>query len=175
MQNYEKATMKKIAIPIIIGITVIIALGIIYVSMFTPEPIIQDNLPEKIPRIENSSGLGHPDAISSGPLTITKYQHKIYENIFIIVSGLKHDEKGNIRIFMPDGRLYRTLEYDGSVKTGFNSYFKPDTSEVRKICEQEELVGVWTVLFDDDVYPPLHFEIINEHLNGPDVRLSKSC
>ena len=76
---------------------------------------------------------------------------------------------------MPDGRLYKTLEYDGSVKNGFNSYFKPDTSALRKICEQEELVGVWKVLFDNDSYPPLQFEIINEHLDGPDVRLTKSC
>jgi hypothetical protein len=167
--------MKKITIPIIIGITAVIALGIIYVSMFTPEPILPDNLPEKMPRVENSSGLGHPDAISSGPLTITKYEHKLGENVFIIVSGLNYNEKGNIRIFMPDGRLYRTLEYDGSFKNSFNSYFKPDTSALRKICEQEELVGIWAVVFDNDVYPPLHFEIINEHLDGPDVRLSKSC
>lgn len=167
--------MRKISIPIIIGITAVIAVSIIYVGMFSTEPIFQNNPPEKISQIENTTGFGHPDAISSGPLTITKYQHKIYENIFIIVSGLKHDEKGNIRIFMPDGRLYRTLEYDGSVNPNFNSYFKPDTSEVRKICEQEELVGKWTVLFDNNVYPPLHFEIINEHLNGPDVRLPKSC
>ena len=167
--------MKKITIPIIIGITTVIALGIIYVVMFTPESIIQDKPPEKIPQIENSSGLGHPDAITSGPLTITKYEHKIGENIFIIVSGLNYNEKGNIRIFMPDGRLYKTLEYDGSVKNGFNSYFKPDTSTLRKICEQEDLVGVWKVLFDNDVYPPLQFEIINEHLNGPEFRLPKSC
>jgi hypothetical protein len=167
--------MKKIIIPIIIGITAVIAVSIIYVSMFSTESIFQNNPPEKISQTENMTGFGHPDAITSGPLTITKYQHKIYENIFIIVSGLKHDEKGNIRIFMPDGRLYRTLEYDGSVKSSFNSYFKPDTSEVRGICEQEELVGIWTALFDNDVYPPLHFEIINEHINGPDVRLPKSC
>jgi hypothetical protein len=167
--------MKKITIPIIIGITVVIALGIIYVSISTTEPIFQDNPPEKTPQTENMTGLGHPDAIVSGPLTITKYEHKVGENIFMIVSELNHDEKGNIRIFMPDGRLYRTLEYDGSVKSGFNSYFKPDTSALRKICEQEELVGVWLVLFDNDVYPPLHFEIINEHIEGPDVRLPKSC
>lgn len=167
--------MKKITISIIIGIIAVIALSIIYVSMFTIKPIFQDTPSEKISQIENTTGFGHPDAITSGPLTITKYEHKISENIFLIVSGLDYNEKGNIRIFMPDDRLYRTLEYDGSVKNGFNSYFKPDTSALRKICEQEELVGVWKVLFDNDVYPPLHFEIINEHLDGPDVRLTKSC
>ena len=67
--------MKKITILIIIGITAAIALGIIYVDMFTPEPMIQDNTPEKIPQMENSTDLGHPDAITSGPLIITKYEH----------------------------------------------------------------------------------------------------
>jgi hypothetical protein len=167
--------MKKSVIPIIIGITAVIALGIIFVGIYTIEPIVENTKPEKTPQIENTTGLGHPDAISSGPLVITKYEHKIGENIFMIVSGLSQNEKGNIRIFMPDGRLYRTLEYDGSVKNGFNSYFKPDTSALRKICEQEELVGVWKVVFDNDAYPPLQFEIINEHIEGPDVRLSKSC
>jgi len=167
--------MKKITIPIIIGITAVIALSIIYVGMFSTEPIFQNTLPDKSSQIENLTDSSHPDAIISGPLTITKYEHKIGENIFIIVSGLNYNEKGNIRIFMPDGRLYRTLEYDGSFKNSFNSYFKPDTSALRKICEQEELVGMWTVLFDNDVYPPLHFEIINEHLEGSDVRLPKSC
>jgi len=167
--------MKKITIPIIIGITAVIALSIIYVGMFSTNPIFQNTLPDKSSQIENLTDSSHPDAIISGPLTITKYEHKIGENIFIIVSGLNYNEKGNIRIFMPDGRLYRTLEYDGSFKNSFNSYFKPDTSALRKICEQEELVGMWTVLFDNDVYPPLHFEIINEHLEGPDVRLPKSC
>ena len=161
---------------IIIGITVIIAISISLAGMISEKPIDKNILNKTTPEIKiTPEGLGHPDAITSGPLTITKYQHKISENIFIIVSGLNHDEKGNIRIFMPDGRLYKTLEYDGSLKNGFNSYFKPDTSASRKICEQEELVGIWTVLFDNDVYPPLHFEIINEHLSGPDIRLPKSC
>ena len=167
--------MKKITIPVIIGISITLALVLIYASMSITEPIFQDIPPKKTPQIENTTGVAHPDAIVSGPLTITKYQHKISENIFLIVSGLNSNEKGNIRFFMPDGRLYRTLEYDGSFKSDFNSYFKPDTSALRKICEQEELVGIWTVLFDNDAYPPLHFEIMNEHLEGPNVRLPKSC
>ena len=168
--------MIKMAILIIIGITAIIAISISLAGMIPEKPIDKNILNETTPEIKiTSEGHGYPDAITSGSLTITKYQHKISENIFMIVSGLGEDEKGNIRIFMPDGRLYKTLQYDGSVKNSFNVYFKPDTSALRKICEQEELVGKWRVLFDNDAYPPLVFEIINEHLNGPDVRLIKSC
>ncbi len=152
--------MKKSTMSIIIGVTIAIVLGITTLGM--------------ISNVEKP-GLGHPDAITSGPLTITKYEHKITENIFMIISGLEKNDKGSIRIFMPDGRLWKTIQYDGSEKEGFNQYFKPDTSKSRGICEQEELVGLWAVVFDNNAYPPLAFEIINEHLSGPDIRLPKSC
>lgn len=164
------------AILIIIGITAVLAISISLAGMITDKPIDKNILNETTPKIEiTPEGRTHPDAITSGPLTITQYQHKLSENVFIVVSGLEPNEKGNIQIFMPDGRLYKTIQYDGSVKNGFNSYFKPDTSKARGICEQEEIVGIWKVLFDNNVYSPLSFEILNEHLEGPDVRLTKAC
>jgi len=166
--------MKKRTILIIIGVAIAIVLGITAVGMLSDELIIK-NIPTDAPSNGETPGLGHPDALTSGPLTITKYEHKITENIFMIVSGLEKNDKGNIRIFMPDGRLYKTIQYDGLKKEGFNQYFKPDTSKSRGICEQEELVGRWAVEFDNNAYPPLAFEIINEHLAGPDIRLPKSC
>jgi len=166
--------MKKRTVLIIIGVAVAIVLGITAVGMLSDELIIK-NIPTDAPSNGETPGLGHPDALTSGPLTITKYEHKIHENIFMIISGLEKNDKGSIKIFMPDGRLYKTIQYDGLKKESFNQYFKPDTSKTRKICEQEELVGRWAVEFDNNAYPPLVFEIINEHLEGPDIRLPKSC
>jgi len=166
--------MKKSTISIIIGVAIAIVFGITAVGMLSDELIIK-NIPTDTPYNVEIPGLGHPDALTSGPLTITKYEHKITENIFMIISGLEKNDKGSIKIFMPDGRLYNTIQYDGSKKESFNQYFKPDTSTFRKICEQEELVGLWLVAFDNNAYPPLVFEIINEHLSGPDIRLPKSC
>jgi hypothetical protein len=166
--------MKKRTISIIIGVTIAVVFGITAVGMLSDELIITD-IPTDAPSNVEIPGLGHPDALTSGPLTITKYEHKITENIFMIVSGLEKNDRGNIKIFMPDGRLYKTIQYDGLQKENFNQYFKPDTSKSRGICEQEELVGRWAVVFDNNAYPPLVFEIINEHLNGPDFRLPKSC
>ena len=164
------------AILIIIGITAVIGISISLAGMITDKPIDKNTLNETISEFEiTPEDRAHPNAVSSGPLTITQYQHKLSENVFIVVSGLEPNEKGNIRIFMPDGRLYKTIQYDGSVKDGFNAYFKPDTSKARGICEQEEIVGIWKVLFDNNVYSPLSFEILNEHLEGPDVRLTKAC
>jgi len=165
--------MNKSTISIIIGSVIAIVLGITAVGMLSDELIIKNIL--NVPSNVEKPGLGHPDALTSGPLTITKYEHKITENIFMVISGLEKNDKGAIRIFMPDGRLYKTIQYNGLQKESFNQYFKPDTSATRKICEQEELVGRWAVVFDNNAYPPLVFEIINEHLEGPDIRLPKSC
>ena len=98
---------------IIIAASIAVVIGV--VSIFTSEF-------ETIPEIDIpiSNDHGYPDAISSGPLTLTKSQYKLYENIFYIVDGLEEDEKGSIRFFVPDGRLYRTTDYDGAVKPSFS-------------------------------------------------------
>lgn len=153
----------------IIGVVIAIALGIIAIGIYYYEstPIIVDSATLK--------GRIGTDVISSGPLMLTKSQYKIYENIFYIVDGLKEVDKGTIRFFVPDGREYRSTSYDGSQKSAFNLYFRPGTSMLTGFCVQEEFVGEWTVTFDNKAYPPLKFEIINEHLNGPDHKLDKAC
>jgi len=161
--------MKKSTISIIIGVAIAVVLGITAVGM------LSDELISAIVDTPTLSGSLHPDSISSGPLTLTKPTYKIRENIFYIVEGLREDEKGNIRFFVPDGRLYRTSEYDGAVKPSFNLYFRPDTSYLTGFCEGKEFVGKWLITFDDDVYPPLTFEILDEDMLGPGYELKKSC
>ena len=161
--------MKKSTSSIIIGVAIAIVLGIAIVGMS------YDELFPDIVDTPTLSGRLHPDGISSGPLTITKPTFKIRERIFFIVDGLKEDEKGNIRFFVPDGRLYRTTAYDGAEKPGFSLYFRPDTSYLTGFCEGKEFVGTWLVTFDDRAYPPLTFEILDEDMLGPGHELIKSC
>ncbi len=160
--------MKKRTIPIVIGAIVAFAIGFTIFAMSYNWEWGEVDTPTLSGRISSES-------ISSGPLMLTKPQYKIYENIFYIVDGLKEDEKGNIRFFVPDGRLYKTTAYDGSIKDSFNLYFRPGTSYLTEFCEQEEFVGEWLITFDNNAYPPLKFEIINEHLNGPEHRLDTAC
>ncbi len=160
--------MKKRTIPIVIGAIVAFAIGFTIFAMSYNWEWREVDTPTLSGRISSES-------ISSGPLVLTKSQYKIYENIFYIVDGLQEDEKGNIRFFVPDGRLYRTSAYDGSEKSSFNLYFRPDTSYLTEFCEQEEFIGEWHVAFDNNAYPELKFEIINEHLAGPGNRLDKAC
>jgi len=136
--------------------------------------MLSDELISDIVDTPPSSRL-HPDSISSGPLTLTKPTYKLRENIFFIVDNLREDEKGNIRFFVPDGRLYRTTSYDGAVKPSFSLYFRPDTSYLTEFCEGDEFVGKWLITFDGDVYPPLTFEILDEDLLGSGYKLEKAC
>ena len=160
---------------IIIGASIILVLGIISIVISEFESISKFISIPKIDHTLRSDDKGFPEAITSGPFTLTKSQYKIYENIFYIVDGLNENEKGTIRFFVPDGREYRTTSYDGSQKSAFNLYFRPDTSYLTQFCVQEEFVGEWTITFDNNAYPPLKFKILNEHLNGPDHRLDDAC
>ncbi len=160
--------MKKSSILIIIGVVAAITIGITVIGLLY-------NGEWKVVDSPTVSGRISSESISSGPITLTKPQYKLRENIFYIVDGLKEDDKGALRFFVPDGRLYRSIDYDGSIKSSFNQYFRPDTSYLTEFCEQEEFVGEWLITFDNDVYPPLKFEIVNEHMFGPEHRLEPAC
>jgi len=65
--------MKKSTISIIIGAAIALVLGITAVGMLSDELIIKNILTDAPSNVE-IPGLGHPDALTSGPLTITKYE-----------------------------------------------------------------------------------------------------
>jgi len=104
--------------------------------------------------------------IISGPFAIDKPKYKLGENVFLSVYGLKPNETGNILIVRPNGDMWTTIPFNGTLKSDFNYYFKPDTSTALKIYGPEDLVGTWKVIFQGLTYEPLSFEIINEFIPG---------
>jgi len=104
--------------------------------------------------------------ISSGPFAIDKSKYKLGESVFLTVHGLKPNEAGNILIIRPNGDRWTTIPFNGTLKSDFNYYFKPDTSRVLKIYGPEDLVGTWKMIFQGLTYEPLSFEIINEFIRG---------
>ncbi len=142
--------MKKKTAPIIIGILAIaIIIGVIYFY-------------EK----EKSSDDIKSHWIVSGPFAIDKPRYKIGENIFMSVHGLKPNEAGNIIVLSPQNIIWTEVPFNGTLKSDFNYYFKPETSKVLKIYNPEDLVGTWKVIFQGLTYEPLSFEIVNEFLLG---------
>ena len=102
--------------------------------------------------------------ISSGPFSIDKSQYKLGENIFLTVHGLNPDEVGNIIFYTPEGKTWKVIPFNGTAKSSFSQYGKPNTNAQLKILEPRELVGMWKVTFQGTEYPPLTFEIIKHYL-----------
>ena len=125
-------------------------------------------------QIEKSKDEGF-EWLTSGPFSVKDYQHKLGENIFVVASGITPNEKGTIRVYTPKNIEYVSYPFDGSVKQDFNVYFKPDTLFIKNRCSPEDLIGIWKMEFEGVSYPPIQFELINEHIDGAENDLINLC
>ena len=138
----------KVIIPIII---IIIIAGTLII--FTPNEETSKN------KIEEKW-------VKSGPFSIDKSEYNLGEKIFIVVNGLKEEDKGKVIFFRPLNNTswsnYITMDFDGENKAQFNLYFEPKLSELKKICSTNELAGTWVVKFIGTEYSDINFEILNQ-------------
>ena len=144
---------KKIVIPIII-VAIVISV-IISASYFYKKP----------------SNDTFTNWVISGPFAIDKAKYRLGENIFISVHGLKPGEIGNMIFIRPGEKTWTTIPFNGTAKTDFNYYLKPDTSAALGIYKAEDLVGQWRVVFQGVKHDPIHFEFINEFIPGGEADL----
>ena len=112
---------------------------------------------------------------SSGPFSIDKQQYRLGENIFLITTALQPHEKGEIQFIRPSGDIYRTIPFDGQMRTDFNQYFTPFPSAALKVCSSDDLVGNWFVKFEGTNYKSIDFEIKNEYLKDEEYRFVNDC
>jgi len=152
-------------IPIIAGIIIIASITGI-ASMFS---YVQTN------NIFDGEIKKDHDYVWSGPLGVTQYEHRLGDDVFMVMRGLQPNESGTVEIFTPLGVLFKSFEYDGSKKSDFNLYFYPDTSVFSKICTPEELVGIWKVVFTNNAYPTLEFKMSDEYLPGGEASVKTEC
>ncbi len=115
------------------------------------------------------------DSVWSGPIGVTKYEHKLGDNIYFLIRNLQPHESGVMGVFTPNGILYKTIEYDGSKKSDFNQFFFPDTTKTLGICTPEELVGIWKVVFANGAYAPLEFEMSDQYIGGGEKIVNTVC
>ena len=138
----------KIIIPIII--VIIIAGALI---TFTPNEEASKN------KIEE-------EWIKSGPFSIDKIEYNLGEKIFIVVNGLKEEDKGKVIFFRPLNNTawsdYITMDFDGRNKVQFNLYFEPKLSKLKKTCSANDLAGTWVVKFIGTEYSDITFEMTNQ-------------
>ena len=103
--------------------------------------------------------------VTSGPFAINKNQYKLGENIFMVVSGLKTTDVGEIVIVDSKGGIYSTIPFNGTMKTDFKQFFKPTTERRLALCNATDLVGHWNIIFKGVSYKPIPFEIVNDWIS----------
>lgn len=159
------------AVPMIAAAAVAVAGGVVVFNL----PDSPGGGAEPVP----SPAMGGPSApdlpVSSGPVTVMQYEHRLGDTVFVNVAGLRPGEAGAFGVFAPNGTLYRQYEYDGTLKAGFNQYFMPDTSGRAGLCTASDLVGVWTVAFAGGAHPPLRFAVTDEWVPGSERLIEDEC
>ena len=189
---------SKIAIPIIIGIIIIIV-GIFAITNQEPNtmevedtlnrelqpkeeitPEVQEKLDniEKI-NLENEYSPKEREWITSGPFQIDRSEYVLGEKIFLRTGGLGFDEKGQVTFLRPLNtthyEVYLTMPFDGSDNSAFNYYLQPQLSKLRGFCSIEDFVGDWRVVFRGTDYPNLEFEITKDILPGDEDNYQSVC
>jgi len=165
---------SKIAIPIIIGIIIVIA-GIIAITN-------QETTEEQV----------EVQWRHSGPFAIEKYEYYLGEKIFLTVQNIPKDVSGEAVFFRPviipnvlgsdgisrdmnAGKKYIEIEFDGAKKQDFNRYFEPRLSEFKEICSRDDLVGEWKAVFEGTQYADIDFKIINQTASWDERTFNPVC
>lgn len=160
------------ALPMIVAAAAILAGGVVVFNM-PDAPPAGDGGGGAAPAMGGPSA---PDApVSSGPVTVMQYGHRLGDTVFVNVAGLAPGEAGAFAVLSPDGAVYKRYDYDGSVKGAFNVYFMPDTSSRLGLCTPGDLVGTWTVAFAGGAYPPLRFSVADEWVPGSEDVIEDEC
>jgi hypothetical protein len=109
----------------------------------------------------------------SGPFAINKFQYKIGEYVFMVVSNLKPNDIGKIVIVDPKGDTYDVIPFNGTMKTSFHYFFKPNTQNMGglKLCKPTDLVGKWGFVFQGVPYRPLAFNVTNDWIYGSQAEI----
>ena len=113
--------------------------------------------------------------IVQGPVSINKQQYLLGENVFIKVRDLQEDDVGQISFVTPEGITYTSFPVSGKIKPDFNKHFTPSLSMGLKICTVKQIVGTWSVLYENISYDDFTFEIIEEYLDGAKAKFEPIC
>ena len=167
---------------IVIGIVTAILLGYYTLQADQTETIIEEKITEIEKQIDETTGDFSPiprEWLTSGPFQIDKSQYLLGENIFVRITNLAQNEKGQIVFLRPMNEthysVYTTIPFDGAEKNSFNQYFTPDLSRALKICTVDDLIGTWKIVFQKTNYENISFKILNKTLPGEEDYYISVC
>mgnify|MGYP004003138915 FL=1 len=182
----------KIVIPIFVAITIIVIIFNLTQNEVMEEQIAElknsseiEELLDKVKRdkLENEKSEKpfvpkEREWIISGPFKIDRSEYLLGEKIFVNIDELNINEKGKVVFLRPINSThyspYHTMPFDGLGQRN-NYYFTPDLSIPQGICNIEELIGNWKVVFQGTKYLDLKFKVIEEIIPGYEERYEPKC
>ena len=159
---------KSVGISVVIGIVIVI--GIIGYQI--NETTYHVSTPDEYKEAMGTESVAHvvypenPQLL--GPLQINKDKYLLGENVFMIIRDLQPGDKGTVLIITPENKIYDKWGFNGSERDYQKKYFKPQLLLSKNICQKEQLVGMWTVMFEGYDMAKLHFEVIPDILPNED-------
>tara|TARA_B110000014_G_scaffold139607_1_gene96783 strand:- start:204 stop:734 length:531 start_codon:yes stop_codon:yes gene_type:complete len=141
-----------------IGIAIIIGIIVFQVSETMWEQVSINEYYEKDGKV---AGVIYPDNPQLlGPLQINKDKYLLGENVYVILKDLRPQDQGNILFITPKNVIYNEWGFNGSEREFQKKYFKPQLLKGKNLCEKEDLIGKWTVMFEGYDMAKLHFEML---------------
>ena len=182
----------KIVIPVFVTIVIAIIIFNLTQSEIFEEQIIELENPSEIEGLldkiksdkAKNDSLDKPfiskerEWITSGPFKIDRSEYLLGEKIFVNIDALNVNEKGKVVFLRPVNSThyspYHTMPFDETGQRN-NYYFTPDLSITRSICNTDELVGNWKVVFQGTKHLDLKFKVVEEILPGNEKRYEPIC
>ena len=150
---------KFVGIATAVGVAIIIGVIVFQIN----DTVYKVSTPEEYKKSMGTQSVAHvvyPDNPQIlGPLQINKDKYLLGENIYVILKDLRPQDKGSVQFFTPGGILFDEMGFNGENRDFAKKYFKPGLLKSKNLCEKEQLVGTWTVMFKDYEMSKLYFEM----------------
>ena len=120
--------------------------------------------------LENEYNIREREWQKSGPFSIDRKEYALGEKIFLVIQGLQLNENGQIAILKPLNQthysVWKTFPFDGKISESFNVYFEPKLLKLQEICDKNDLLGNWVMVFRNTDYENIRFKIIDSIVPG---------
>ena len=155
---------RNVGIATAVGIAIIIGVIVFQIN----ETTYQVSSPEEYKKSVGTGSVAHvvyPDNPQLlGPLQINKDKYLLGENVYVVLKDLRPQDMGAVQFFTPDGILFDEMGFNGENRDFQKKYFKPALIKSKNLCEKEDLVGTWTVMFRGYEEAKLYFDVMPDIL-----------
>jgi len=149
---------RNVGIATGVGIVIIIGVIIFQVNETMWQQSSVEEYYEKGGRVASVVYPDNPQIL--GPLQINKDKYLLGENVYVILTNLMPGDKGSVQFFTPNGVLYDEIGFNGEIRDSQKKYFKPQLLKSKNLCEKEDLIGQWTVMFKGYDRAVINFEML---------------